>query len=118
MLKAMLGCCKVYISESRNRAALNSIERAAKLFWEARIMNKFEDETYNRVGYTLVTKLAPNLSADPCPLRMAVLAMVKAAFETIDLESHCGSQGRTVCTQNIPIFTYLGNLGKIWHLED
>ncbi|KAL6143771.1 hypothetical protein ACLB2K_054466 [Fragaria x ananassa] len=94
MLKSMLGCCKVYISESRNRFALESIERAAKRFSEAPIVNKFEDETYNRVGYTLVSKLAPKPSGDPCPLRMAVLAMVKAAFETIDLESHCGSHPR------------------------
>uniref|UniRef100_A0A803Q6B8 glutamate formimidoyltransferase n=1 Tax=Cannabis sativa TaxID=3483 RepID=A0A803Q6B8_CANSA len=55
MLKSMLGCCKVYISESRNRAALESIERAAKLFPKAPIINKFVDETYNRVGYTLVS---------------------------------------------------------------
>ncbi|KAH0984470.1 hypothetical protein GBA52_011647 [Prunus armeniaca] len=75
MLKSMLGCCKVYISESRNRAALEGIERAAKLFSEAPIVNKFEDETYNRVGYTLVSKLAPKPSEDPCTLRMAVLAM-------------------------------------------
>ncbi|KAF4389350.1 hypothetical protein G4B88_006409 [Cannabis sativa] len=81
----MLGCCKVYISESRNRAALESIERAAKLFPKAPIINKFVDETYNRVGYTLVSKLVP------CPLRTSVLAMVKAALESIDLELHSGS---------------------------
>ncbi|KAL6136780.1 hypothetical protein ACLB2K_062075 [Fragaria x ananassa] len=94
MLKSMLGCCKVYISESRNKLALESIERAAKRFSKAPIVNKFEDETYNRVGYTLVSKLAPEPSGDPYPLRMAVLAMVKAAFETIDLELHCGSHPR------------------------
>ncbi|XP_062097711.1 uncharacterized protein LOC133803623 isoform X1 [Humulus lupulus] len=94
MLKSMLGCCKVYISESRNRAALESIERAAKLFPEAPIINKFEDETYNRVGYTLVSKLGPQPSSDPCPLRTSVLAMVKAALESIDLELHSGSHPR------------------------
>lgn len=94
MLKSMLACCKVYISESRNRIALESIERAAKLFPEAPVINKFEDETYNRVGYTLVSKLAPKSSCEPCPLRTAVFAMVKAAFETIDLESHSGSHPR------------------------
>ncbi|PON80569.1 Formiminotransferase catalytic domain containing protein [Parasponia andersonii] len=94
MLKSMLGCCKVYISESRNRTALESIERAAKLFPEAPIINKFEDETYNRVGYTLVSKLGPQASSDPCPLRTAVLAMVKAALESIDLELHSGSHPR------------------------
>ncbi|XP_018856989.1 formimidoyltransferase-cyclodeaminase-like isoform X2 [Juglans regia] len=94
MSKLMLACCKVYISESRNRVALETIERAAKLFPEAAIINKFEDETYNRVGYTLASKLHPKPSYEPCPLRTAVLAMVKAAFETIDLELHCGSHPR------------------------
>ncbi|XP_068335217.1 formiminotransferase cyclodeaminase-like protein isoform X1 [Pyrus communis] len=108
MLKSMLGCCKVYISESRNRAALESIERAAKLFLEAPIVNKFEDETYNRVGYTLVSKLAPKPSVDPCPLKMAVLAMVKAAFETIDLESHCGSHPRLGVVDHICFHPLLG----------
>ena len=64
MSKLMLACCKVYISESRNRVALESIERAAKLFPEAPIVNKFEDVTYNRVGYTLVSSLAPKSSLD------------------------------------------------------
>ncbi|XP_021685119.2 uncharacterized protein LOC110668257 isoform X1 [Hevea brasiliensis] len=94
MLKWTLACCKVYISESRNKAALESIEHAAKLFPQAPIVNKFEDATYNRVGYTLVSSLTPKPSVDSCPLKTAVLAMVKAAFEAIDLESHCGSHPR------------------------
>lgn len=94
MLKLMLGCCKVYISESRNRAALQSIEQAAKLFPDAAIVNKFEDVTYNRVGYTVVSNLPPELSVDSCSLKRAVFAMVKAAFESIDLEMHSGSHPR------------------------
>lgn len=92
----MLGCCKVYISESRNRKALESIERAARLIPEAPIINKFEDDTYNRVGYTLVSKLSPEPSSSPssCPLRNAVFAMVRAAVESIDLEMHSGSHPR------------------------
>lgn len=90
----MLGCCKLYISESRNKSALDSIERAAKLFPEVAIVNKFEDQTYNRVGYTLVSDLAPKPSSDSCPLRSTVLAMVKAAFEAIDFGTHCGSHPR------------------------
>lgn len=108
MLKSMLGCCKVYISESRNKRALESIERAVKRFSEAPIINKFEDETYNRVGYTLVSKLAPMPSGDPCPLRMAVLAMVKAAFETIDFDSHCGSHPRLGVVDHICFHPLLG----------
>ncbi|XP_012088348.1 formimidoyltransferase-cyclodeaminase isoform X1 [Jatropha curcas] len=94
MLKWALACCKLYISESRNKAALESIERAAKLFPQAPIVNKFEDATYNRVGYTLVSHLDPKQSLDSCPLKSAVLTMVKAAFEAIDLELHCGSHPR------------------------
>ena len=95
MLKMMLACCKVYISESRNRSALESIERAAKLFPRAPIMNKFEDVTYNRVGYTLVSKIGHvSSSSEPCHLRSAVSAMVKAAFDNIDFEMHCGTHPR------------------------
>ncbi|BFG25376.1 hypothetical protein CerSpe_116500 [Prunus speciosa] len=108
MLKSILGCCKVCISESRNRAALESIERAAKLFSDAPIVNKFEDETYNRVGYTLIAKLALKLTGDPCPLRMAMLAMVKAAFETIDLEMHFGSHPRLGVVDHICFHPLLG----------
>lgn len=100
MLKSMLGCCKVYISESRNRSALESIERAAKLFPKAPIINKFEDVDYNRVGYTLVSELPPNPmmsseeSEPSCHLASAVLAMVKAAFDAIDFELHSGTHPR------------------------
>lgn len=94
MLKLMLACCKVYISESRNRVALDSIEQAAKLFPQAAIINKFVDETYNRVGYTLVSKVTPEPSSGACLLKATVFAMVKAAFEAVDLESHCGSHPR------------------------
>lgn len=91
----MLACCKVYISESKNRAALEAIERSAKLFPEAPIVNKFEDEIYNRVGYTLVSKFVPNSTSDSfSPLKSAVFEMVKAAFETIDLGLHSGSHPR------------------------
>lgn len=94
MLKTALACCKVYISESRNRSALASIERAAKLFPQAPLINKFEDEAYNRVGYTLVSELAPIPSLEPCHLKGAVFAMMKAAFETIDFDMHCGTHPR------------------------
>ncbi|KAL6975793.1 hypothetical protein U1Q18_024589 [Sarracenia purpurea var. burkii] len=94
MLKLMLACCKVYISESRNRAALDSIERAAGGIQQASIINKFVDETYNRVGYTIVSKLAPEPSSGLCPLKSTVFAMVKAAFDAVDFELHCGSHPR------------------------
>ncbi|KAF6163260.1 hypothetical protein GIB67_025124 [Kingdonia uniflora] len=95
MLKLTLACCKIYISESRNGAALESIERAAKICHGVAFLNKFVDKTYNRVGYTLVSELAPNPSPDSGgPLRKSVVSMVKAAFEAINLESHCGTHPR------------------------
>ncbi|KAA3482714.1 formimidoyltransferase-cyclodeaminase-like isoform X2 [Gossypium australe] len=94
MLSKMLACGKVYISESRNRAALESIERAAKLFPEAAIVNKFIDDTYNRVGYTVVSRLTPKPSQDSCPLKDAVFAIVKVALETIDFGLHSGTHPR------------------------
>ncbi|KAK4420486.1 hypothetical protein Salat_1999000 [Sesamum alatum] len=103
----MLACSKVYVSESRNRAALEAIERAAKLFPEAPIINKFEDVTYNRVGYTLVSEMGENQSS--CPLKDAVLEMVKAAFEAIDLQMHCGSHPRLGVVDHI-CFHPLGGL--------
>ncbi|OAY64846.1 Glutamate formimidoyltransferase [Ananas comosus] len=94
MLKSMLTCCKVYISESRNALALESIEQAAKLFPEAPVINRFKDENYNRVGYTLVSCFDPNSSSEATSLKNAVLGMVKAAFDSIDLSSHCGTHPR------------------------
>ncbi|KAF9589604.1 hypothetical protein IFM89_026536 [Coptis chinensis] len=94
MLRGMLACCKVYISESRNKLALSSIEQAAKPYPRVAILNKFQDEAYNRVGYTLVSEFSPTQLQDSSSLRGAVVSMVKAALETIDLESHCGTHPR------------------------
>ncbi|XP_077241550.1 folic acid binding / transferase [Tasmannia lanceolata] len=94
MIKLMLACCKLYISESRNRVALDLIERASKQYPEAAIVNKFEDEAYNRVGYTLVSKFTPNHSWNTNPLQKAVFAMVETACEAIDLELHHGTHPR------------------------
>ncbi|KAI7741958.1 hypothetical protein M8C21_008671 [Ambrosia artemisiifolia] len=81
-----LCCCKVYISETRNKAALELIEGAAKqMFPEAAIVNKFEDERYNRVGYTLVS----NSSS-----KHAVFSMLKAAYDAIDFRFHSGTHPR------------------------
>lgn len=90
----MLGCCKLYISESRSKQALEAIERAARLYPEAAIVNKFEDEAYNRVGYTLVARLPLTTLADIGPLPGAVFAMVSSALETIDLGEHQGTHPR------------------------
>ncbi|XP_071701272.1 formiminotransferase cyclodeaminase-like protein [Rutidosis leptorrhynchoides] len=91
MCKSTFSCCKIYISEARNKSALDTIERAVKLFPGVAIMNIFVDEIYNRVGYTLVSK---SDSFDSSCLKSAVFSMVKTAFETIDLELHTGNHPR------------------------
>jgi len=69
MLKLMRARRKVYVLETRNKAAVELIEQAVKLFPEARIVNKFEDDTCNRVAYTLVFKITPRSSSSLTPLK-------------------------------------------------
>ncbi|CAK9151373.1 unnamed protein product [Ilex paraguariensis] len=96
MKLSMLLCCKLYISESRNKEALDSIERAAKLDPETVTVNKFEDRAYNRVRYTLVSYVAHDGTGCPIysPLQQTVLAMAEAAYEAINLELHSGAHPR------------------------
>ncbi|XP_078432884.1 folic acid binding / transferase [Wolffia australiana] len=94
-MKSLLACCKVYISESRNISSLESIERAVKIFPEVVIVNKFTDDAYNRVGYTLVSQLPmEEASTGSNPLKNAVFDMVKEALRTIDLQVQRGSHPR------------------------
>ncbi|KAK9149980.1 hypothetical protein Syun_008289 [Stephania yunnanensis] len=92
----MLICCKLYISESRNTAALDLIEPMASLDRKTIIVNKFKDSAYNRIGYTLVSCIARDSSGEPeyISLRQIVLAMVEAAYQTINLEMHLGAHPR------------------------
>ncbi|XP_051135702.1 uncharacterized protein LOC127254573 isoform X2 [Andrographis paniculata] len=106
-MEQVLCCCKVYISESRNKAALDAIEMAAKLYPEAPIVNKFEDVPYNRVGYTLVSKMGPDPNSTS-PLKNAVFKMVEAAFQEIDLGRHCGSHPRLGVVDHICFHPLLG----------
>ncbi|KAF6170063.1 hypothetical protein GIB67_042868 [Kingdonia uniflora] len=77
----------VVLIQSRNGAALEAIKQAANLCHGATVVNKFEDEAYNRVGYTVVSTVSPNPSPDSdVPLR--VISMVKAIFEAINFVSH------------------------------
>ncbi|XAR55464.1 5-formyltetrahydrofolate cyclo-ligase [Bertholletia excelsa] len=96
MKQSMLLCCKLYISESRNKEALDSIEQAAKLDSETVIVNKFEDRAYNRVRYTLVSYVAHDSTGCPIysPLQQTILAMVEAAYAAINLELHLGAHPR------------------------
>ncbi|GAB4825008.1 hypothetical protein Ancab_007881 [Ancistrocladus abbreviatus] len=96
MKQSRLLCCKLYISESRNHAALDSIERAAGLDPETAIVNKFEDRAYNRVRYTLVSYVAHDSTGSPIysPLQQTVIAMAEAAYQAINLELHSGAHPR------------------------
>ncbi|KAJ4976011.1 hypothetical protein NE237_001117 [Protea cynaroides] len=94
--QSMLLCCKLFISESRNTAAMESVERAGRINLETVIVNKFEDRAYNRVRYTIVSYVAHDSTGNAIysPLQQTVIAMVEAAYEAINLELHSGAHPR------------------------
>ncbi|CAM8992522.1 unnamed protein product [Rhodiola kirilowii] len=94
--QSFLLCCKMFISESRNRTVLNLIEQAAGLEREAVIVNKFEDRAYNRARYTLVAYITHDVTGTPIysPLHQTILRMVEAAYGAINLENHSGTHPR------------------------
>ncbi|GLT47913.1 hypothetical protein SLA2020_215670 [Shorea laevis] len=94
--QSILLCCKLFISESRNRAALDAIEQAVRLHPETVIVNKFEDRAYNRVRFTLVSYVIHDSigTAVYCPLQQAVVAVAEAAYEVVNLELHSGAHPR------------------------
>lgn len=96
MKQTMLLCCKVYISESRNEAAMDVIEGAARRDPETVIVNKFKDDHYNRVRYNLVSYVVHDASGRPIytPLQQSVIAMAEAAYGAINLNSHTGAHPR------------------------
>lgn len=94
--QSILVCCKLFISESRNLAALDAIERAARLDTETVIVNKFEDRAYNRVRYTLVSYVVHDSTGTAIysPLQQTIIAMADAAYGAINLETHSGAHPR------------------------
>ncbi|KAJ0051687.1 hypothetical protein Pint_01648 [Pistacia integerrima] len=94
--QSSLLCCKLFISESRNLSALDSIEKSARRDTETVIVNKFEDRAYNRVFYTLVSYVVHDSTGTAIysPLHQCVLAMVEAAYAAINLELHSGAHPR------------------------
>jgi glutamate formiminotransferase len=91
--ESLLVCCKLYISEGRNSSIVEAIDRAAKNH-KVVIINKYVDEIYNRTNYTLVAHSSTNSLLDIIPLQNAVIAMVKTAFDMIDLRLHEGTHPR------------------------
>ncbi|KAL6606319.1 hypothetical protein ACP70R_041972 [Stipagrostis hirtigluma subsp. patula] len=98
MVRPALACCKLYVSEARSAAALRAIERAAAALRPAAVLlNAFADDAYNRVGYTLVSRLSGGGGGDseaPPPLHRAAFGVVKAALEAVDLGAHAGAHPR------------------------
>ena len=94
--QSMLLCCKLYVSESCNHGALDSIERAGRLDGETVIVNKFQDRAYNRIGYTLVSYIVHDSTRNIIysPLQQSLQSMPEAAYEAINLELHCGAHPR------------------------
>ncbi|KAJ6433394.1 hypothetical protein OIU84_017149 [Salix udensis] len=92
----MLICCMLFISEARNCAALDLIERAARIDPESVIVNKFEDRVYNRIRFTIVSYVVVDTTGSPIysPLHQTVLAIVEAAYGAINLELHSGAHPR------------------------
>lgn len=117
-----LMCCKLWISESRNLAALESVEEAAKIRGESvTVVNRFLDPVYNRVAYTLVSHLntsgagAGDISASP--LMETVSAMVEAAYAGIDLRRHSGTHPRLGVVDHICFHPLAGaDLDQAAHL--
>ncbi|KAJ6885255.1 LOW QUALITY PROTEIN: hypothetical protein NC652_032064 [Populus alba x Populus x berolinensis] len=94
--ESMLICCMLFISEARNRAALDLIEQAARIDSESVIVNKFEDRVYNRIRFTIVSYVVVDSTGSPIysPLHQTVLAIVEAAYGAINLELHSGAHPR------------------------
>lgn len=90
-----LACCKIYISDTRNAAALQEIESTFRAHPEAPLLHVFEDHEYNRVGYTLAGSVCSSESRNArTPLQSAVTDVVRTALRTIDLRQHSGSHPR------------------------
>ncbi|WVZ59727.1 hypothetical protein U9M48_009834 [Paspalum notatum var. saurae] len=90
-------CCKLYISESRNAVAIDTIDQAARSDPQVAMLSKFEDRLYNRVRCTLVSYIINGSSTAELiysPVRKVLLAMMEAAFSTINLELHSGAHPR------------------------
>ncbi|KAF1882560.1 hypothetical protein Lal_00002738 [Lupinus albus] len=101
--QSILLCCKFFISEARNIATLDAIERAARLNPESVIVNKFHDRAYNRARYTLVSYVLHDCTGNAIysPLQQTVVAMAEAAFNAINLELHDGAHPRLGAVDDI-----------------
>ncbi|EER93876.1 hypothetical protein BDA96_01G190400 [Sorghum bicolor] len=89
--------CKLYISETRNTMAMDTIEHASKSDAQVVVVSQLGDHHYNRFRYTLVSYIVDDSSTGEViysPIRKVLLAMIEAAFATINLESQSGTHPR------------------------
>ncbi|KHN09927.1 Formimidoyltransferase-cyclodeaminase [Glycine soja] len=108
--QSILLCCKFFVSESRNNATLNAIERAARSNPETVIVNMFHDRAYNRARYDLVSYVLHDCTGNPIysPLHQTVIAMAEATFNAVNLEFHEGAHPRLGAVDDI-VFHPLGH---------
>ncbi|KAG5068396.1 hypothetical protein JHK85_000773 [Glycine max] len=99
-----------FVSESRNNATLNAIERAARSNPETVIVNMFHDRAYNRARYDLVSYVLHDCTGNPIysPLHQTVIAMAEATFNAVNLEFHEGAHPRLGAVDDI-VFHPLGH---------
>eukprot|EP00897_Mesotaenium_endlicherianum_P004674 jgi/Mesen1/4234/ME000022S03522 len=92
--------CSIYVSEGRDAATLDELERVAHASSSARLVNVFRDEPYNRTGYTL--------AGSSGPLQSAVVAMSLKAIAAIDMSKQEGSHPRLGSVDHICFFPLRG----------
>ncbi|PRW56268.1 formimidoyltransferase-cyclodeaminase-like [Chlorella sorokiniana] len=83
----MYFACAVYVSEAREAATVERLERLARSASGACLANLFVDEPYNRTNFTLVGRSQPQLTA-------AVVALAQEALQLLDLRQHTATHPR------------------------
>jgi len=77
--------------------AMDTIEHASKSDAQVVVVSQLGDHHYNRFRYTLVSYIVDDSSTGEViysPIRKVLLAMIEAAFATINLESQSGTHPR------------------------
>lgn len=75
---------------------MTAIDRAGRSDHQVVVLSKCEDCLYNRVRYTLASIINGSSTGEviDSPIRKVLMAMIEAAFSTINLESHSGAHPR------------------------
>ncbi|XP_002988838.2 uncharacterized protein LOC9661847 [Selaginella moellendorffii] len=97
--KLAMACCKMYVSTSSNRQAMENIEQAMRGHPQVPLLHTFRDEHYDRVGYTLAGKCGSTASREN--FADAIVDMIRAAILNIDLQKQSGSHPRLGVVDNL-----------------